>query len=116
MNVQRTIVTLSMAAMVTALSAAPAPVSGDHVVIDTQNLAKLSPAEQQDVQHIAARMNQLLSLDRSAMSREERKAVRSEMRTLKASAEAYNERGGGTVVYISTAGIIIILLLLIILL
>lgn len=87
---------------------------GPKVVIDEVNLAKLAPAEQQRVLAIKDRLETITAMDRSSLSKEERRALRAEMKGIKEEMKVYNQRG--TVIYLSTAGIIIIVLLLIILL
>src|SRR6185295_8561345 len=85
------------------------------VRIDREQLSKLSPADQERALLIADRLETIGTIDRSALSSDERKALRREGRDLKREVEALNATAGGTVIYIST-GLIIIILLLIILL
>jgi len=70
--------------------------------------------EQKEARYIEmkARVNEIKNMDRSNLSREERKALKTELKDMNKEARAMG-RGG---VYISFAGIIIIILLLIILL
>jgi hypothetical protein len=75
---------------------------------DPEKEAKYSP----DVQRIVDRVNELKAIDKSEMSREEKKELRVEIRELKEEANAASKNGG---IYISTGAIIIILLLIIIL-
>ncbi|HEY0978042.1 MAG TPA: hypothetical protein VGE21_11295 [Flavobacteriales bacterium] len=82
--------------------------------IDQENFNKLAPADQERVLYIVDRLETIAATDRSELTRDERKALRTEVKSLKQEAEAYNR--GGTTIYLSTAGIIIIILLLIILL
>jgi hypothetical protein len=115
--IQRTIppalfIALSMAITTPALAAGPVK----NVTINAENLARLSPQDQTRALAIRDRLEAITAMDRGAMDRADKKAVRAEVRSLKAEAEALNQRAGGTVVYISTAGLIIIILLLIILL
>ena len=81
--------------------------------IDHENLAKLNPSDQARVLAIADRLETISALDRSALSRDERRALRSETRDLKREADAFNR--GGTVIYISAGTLIIILLIILIL-
>jgi hypothetical protein len=70
--------------------------------------------EQKEVRYIQMkqRVDEIKNMDKSALSKEERKALRSELKDMNQEAKAIG-RGG---VYISFAGLIIIILLLIILL
>lgn len=86
-----------------------------HVTVDQTNLAKLSPADQQRVLCIADRLEEITTIDRSALSSDERKDLRAEVKTLRHEANVYNRAGGGTVIYISAGTIIIILLIILIL-
>ena len=85
-----------------------------NVTVDQVNLHKLSPADQQRVLIIVDRLEEISTIDRGALSRDERRSLRSEVRALKHEADAYNRAGGGTVIYISAGTIIIILLILLI--
>lgn len=85
------------------------------VTVDRERLALLPPADQQRVLYIADRLEVISSMDRSDLTKEERKALREEVKGLKNEASTYNAAGGGTVIYISS-GLLIIILLLIILL
>ena len=82
------------------------------VRIDQENLAKLSPADQMRALEVAGRLEAIASLDRSALTPAERKALRMETRELKREVSALNKAGSGTVIYISAATVIIILLVL----
>ncbi len=81
--------------------------------IDQENLAKLSPADQVRALEVAARLESIATTERSTLTRDERQALRMETRDLKREVNALNERGSGTVIYISAATIIIILLIII---
>ncbi len=81
--------------------------------IDQENLSKLSPADQERVLCIAERLEAITEVDRSKLTREERKDLRQETRALKQEAEAFNR--SGTVLYISAGTLIIILLIILIL-
>lgn len=72
-------------------------------------------ADQQRVLYIADRLEAISNMDRSDLTREDRKALREEVNGLKNEASTYNADGGGTVIHISS-GLLIIILLLIILL
>ena len=80
--------------------------------IDQENLAKLGPADQEHALELACRLETIATLDRSTLTRAERKALRVETRELKRQVSVLNEQGSGTVIYISAATIIIILLVL----
>ncbi len=75
---------------------------------DPEKEAKYS----QEVQRIVDKVNTLKDIDRSEMSREEKKELKAEIRELKDAANEANKNGG---IYISTGAVIIILLLIIIL-
>ncbi len=82
--------------------------------VDQENLAKLSPADQARVLAIVDRLETITAMDRSELTRAERKDLRHETRELREEAKAFNSRAGGTVIYISASTLIIILLLIII--
>lgn len=83
------------------------------IVVNQENLAKLSPADQVRVLAIADRLEAITTMDRSALTSSERKALRSETRQLKDQAREFNQHG--EVLYISAGTIIIILLIILIL-
>jgi hypothetical protein len=83
------------------------------IVVNQENLAKLSPADQERVLVIADRLETITTMDRSELTSSERKALRTEARQLKEEAREFNR--GGEVIYISAGTIIIILLLILIL-
>jgi hypothetical protein len=100
------------------LAAAPVPfaMAGEpsgKIVVNQENLAKLSPADQECVLAIAERLETITTMDRSSLTAAERKALRNEARQLKEQAREFNR--GGEVIYISAGTIIIILLLIILL-
>ena len=108
---------LGLAIALTGISVVPATAGEPKkITIDQEQLVKLPLADQQRVLYIVDRLETIADMDRSEMTRTERKALRNEVRTLKSETDAINRASGGTVVYISGAGLIIILLLLIILL
>ena len=77
-----------------------------------ENLAELGPADQEHALEVACRLETIATMDRTTLTRTERKALRSEVRELKREVRVLNQRGSGTVIYISAATIIIILLVL----
>jgi hypothetical protein len=102
--------------MVLATGSAQCVLAGEpanKIHIDQDNLAKLSPADQERVLCIVERLETITAMDRSTLTREERKALRIETRELKREADLFNR--DGTVVYISAGTLIIILLLILIL-
>lgn len=106
---------LASALLLSAIPAVAAPENKERQVrVDQENLAKLPLEDQQRVLYIADRLETIAHMDRSAMSRTERRAIRAELKGLKQEAEHYNR--GGTTIYLSTGAIIIIILLLIIIL
>lgn len=86
-----------------------------NVTVDQERLARLSVADQERVCCIAERLEEITDMDRSALDRADRKALRAETRSLKAEATAYNHRAGGTVIYISGAGLLILLIIILLL-
>lgn len=83
------------------------------IAIDAANFAKLDEADQQRVLEIKERLEAIADLDRSSLTKEERKALRAEVNGLRDEAREFNR--GGTVIYLSTGAIILILLLIILL-
>ena len=79
------------------------PVAKETTLTDAQKEAKL--------QAIKARVEEIKAMDKSQLSKEEKKEVKAELKTMKAQA---NAMGGG--VYLSVGAIIIIILLLILIL
>lgn len=88
---------------------------GEPIRVDRENLAKLSATDQARVLEIVDRLESITEMDRSELTRPERKCLREETRELRREATAFNNQGGGTVVYISAGTIIIILLIILIL-
>jgi len=108
---------LALAIALTGISTVQAKASEPKKInVDQEQLVKLPLADQQRVLYIVDRLETIADMDRSELTRTERKALRNEVRSLKSETDAFNRAAGGTVVYISGAGLIIILLLLIILL
>lgn len=102
--------TLRLMIMVLSLSFLPNTVSANSTepITNTANSAKTVPA---DVQVLYDRLEEIKKIDRSEMSRAERKELRKEVRSIKSELKA---KSGG--VYLSVGAIIIIILLLILLL
>lgn len=73
---------------------------------------QLTEQQQAQLQHIQRRVEEIKAMDKSSLTRQERKELRKEVREMKNQANAI--AGGG--VYLSIGAIIIILLLLILLL
>lgn len=111
-SLRRTFLVLAFTAGCGMLSAAP--IGERQVIVDQERLRTMSASDQAAVLDLQARLENVLATDRSALSSEERRALRKEYQGLKAEMAQYN--AGGTVIYLSTGAIIIILLLLIILL
>lgn len=84
------------------------------VKIDVELYNKMDATMQTKALNLQTRMNEIFELDKSEMSRTERKEVRSELKSLKMDMKAINKHSGGHTVFISTGGLIIIILLLII--
>lgn len=100
------------------LATVPVSFAGDgapekKIRINQENLSKLAPADQDRVLCIAERLETIADMDKSSLSREERKALRAETRELKNEADLFNR--DGTVLYISAGTVIIILLIILIL-
>jgi hypothetical protein len=104
-------IALLFATVSTPLSFAGEPAK--NIRIDQENLAKLSTADQDRVLCIAERLETITAMDRSSLTREERKALRIEARELKREADLFNR--DGQVIYISAGTLIIVLLLILIL-
>ncbi|MCB0490242.1 MAG: hypothetical protein KDC99_17315 [Cyclobacteriaceae bacterium] len=66
-----------------------------------------------EVQQMTSRLEEIRDMDRSQLSRAERKALRGEVREIKKRVAEVHSTGGG--IYISAGAIILILLLIIIL-
>jgi hypothetical protein len=79
--------------------------------INEEKIATLSKADQERVTCIVERMNEIANIDRDALSKNDRKALREEMRALKNEAAQYD----GYVIYVSLGAVIVILLLIILL-
>jgi len=96
------------AALVISLSFNPVLASASAKVPNKE----LSTEQKEQLQRITQRVEEIKSMDRSQLSREERKALRKELREMERQARPM--AGGG--VYLSVGAIIIIILVLIILL
>jgi hypothetical protein len=111
--------TRSLAAALTvctmAFSSVPASASGPgrEIRIHEENFAKLSEAEQQRVLEVKDRLEAIQATDRSEMSREERKELRTEWKELKKEVNEINAQQ--PVIYISLTALLIIVLLIILL-
>lgn len=79
---------------------------------DKAPVKNLTESQQQQIQQIQQRVEAIRDMDKSGLSRQERKELRSELRDMKEQARAVS--GGG--VYLSVGAIIIIILLLILIL
>jgi len=84
------------------------PILAANLNNDTEPKAKYSP----EVQRIVDRVNELKEIDRSTLTKVERKELKNEVRELKDEANAVNGNG----VYLSVGAVIIIILLLILIL
>ena len=114
MTTARTIL-LSLAIATMGVSQSAVAASPKKVTVDQERLALLPLADQQRVLCIADRLEAITNTDRTDLTRQERKALRSELNGLKTEVSSYNEAAGGAVVYISGLSIILIIILLIIL-
>lgn len=108
----RLMLALAASTLLTAPSFAKEPRS--HFRIDAANFEKLNAQEQERVLQIGARWDAIANMDRSDLSKSDRKELRTEVTTMKKEVRSYNRNG--TVIYLSTGAIIIIILLLIIIL
>jgi hypothetical protein len=79
--------------------------------INEEKIGELSKADQERVTCIVERMNEIASIERSALSARDRKALREEMRALKDDAAQYD----GYVIYVSLGALILILVLILLL-
>ena len=84
------------------------PILAANLKNDTDPQPKYSP----EVQRIVDRVNELKEIDRSTLTKAERKDLKNEVRELKDEANAANGNG----VYLSVGAIIIVILLLILIL
>ena len=84
------------------------PILAANLNNDTDPKQKYSP----EVQRIVDRVNELKEIDRSTLTKVERKELKAEVRELKDEANAANGNG----VYLSVGAVIIIILLLILIL
>jgi hypothetical protein len=85
------------------------------VRVDKQRLSAFTIDEQSRIQCIAERLEEIAVMDRSELTRAEKKALRNETRELKVQADAFNRAGNGTVIYISGGTLLVIFLLILIL-
>ncbi len=83
------------------------------IKINQENFQKLSEAEQQRVLEIKERLEAIYNTDRSALNKEERKELRSELKELKEEVNVINSQQ--PVLYISLSALLIIILLIILL-
>lgn len=77
----------------------------------TDPATKTTPIESPELKAMVSRLNEIDKMDKSALSRSERKALRKEVRGIK---DNVREVGGG--VYISVGALLLAIILLIILL
>lgn len=98
---------LAMLGLVALFCVSPV-LANDNDKNDPANEAKYSP----EVQRIVDRVNELKAIDKSELTKEEKKELKAEIKELKEEANEASKSGG---IYISTGAIIIILLLIIIL-
>ena len=114
MNLQRSIAA-AITAGVIGLSGAPAMADAPvkEIKINQENFEKLSAAEQQRVLEIKDRLETIHAIDRSALSKQERVELRSELKGLKEEVKAINAQQ--PVIYISLTALLIIVLLIILL-
>jgi hypothetical protein len=71
---------------------------------------ELTEAQQMKIEQIKSRVDEIRSLDRSQLNREEKKALRNELTTMKKEANAIGNGG----IYLSITAILVIILILII--
>lgn len=96
------------------LTARPAQAAPpEKIAINQARFAQLDPADQQRVLAVKDRLEAIAAVDRSTLTRAEKRELRAEARAARAEADALNR--DGTVIYLSTGAIIIILLLIILL-
>ena len=79
--------------------------------INEEKIAELPKADQERVTCIVDRMNEIANIDRDALSKSDRKALRDEVRALKSEAAQYD----GYVIYVSVGALILIVLLILLL-
>lgn len=111
--ISRTLVVLTFSSP---MAQPTADAANKEVIVNAELLSGLPAEDRSQVIDLQHRMESLLATDRATLTPVQRRALRSEWKSMKQEMNEVNARSGGTVIYISTAGIIIILLLLIILL
>jgi hypothetical protein len=79
--------------------------------VNEEKIAELSKADQERVTCIVDRMNEIANIDRDALSKSDRTALRDEVRALKSEAAQYD----GYVIYVSVGALILIVLLILLL-
>jgi flagellar motor protein MotB len=114
MNYKRTAAAF-MTACVMGFGTMPAMASGPEkeIKINEENFALLTEIEQQRVLEIKDRLEAIQNADRSSMTKEERKEMRSEFKELKKEVKQINEQR--PVIYISATALLLIILLIILL-
>ena len=86
---------------------------GREVTIDAENFARLSEAEQQHVLDVQSRLETIYNIDRSQLTKEEKRELRSELKELKKEVKRINAQG--PVIYISLTLLLVIVLLILLL-
>lgn len=79
---------------------------------DVVHVDATAPAVSPEMEAIKARINEIRAMDRSTLSRSEKKDLRMELRAMNSAAAAANNNG----IYLSIGAVVIIILLLILLL
>lgn len=86
----------------------------DKVKIDSAEFKKLTPEMQKTALDLKDRLNEAFAIDKSELNKEEKSALKSEIKSLKTELKDFQKRAvGNGGIYISTGGLIIIILLLI---
>lgn len=86
--------------------------TADIASANEKNNKTLSPSQQVKLEQITNRVEQIRSMDKSNLSRQEKRALRSELKQMKSEANAIGNGG----VYLSVTAIVIIALVLILIL
>ncbi|MDQ3101393.1 MAG: hypothetical protein M3R08_08395 [Bacteroidota bacterium] len=86
---------------------------GKEVTINAENFAKLSEAQQQHVLEVQERLETLYNIDRSQLTREERRDMRLELKELKKEVNDINAQQ--PVIYISLTLLLVIVILVLLL-
>ncbi len=115
MYLQRSLIAL-LATTVLAFSSMAAnddPLPGKVVTIDQERFEKLSEEEQRHVLDVKQRLERVYQTDRTSLTAEERRELRSELKELKREMKDINARG--PMIYVSVTLLLVIVILVLLL-